>query len=102
MGLAFVSLLSLVLMFLLNNRAVKYVMTGVVLLVAAFSAFFGLMVGITGCFIGQIGVSLMSALLIVVSIILSVLGAKRSKLLSASYITSAAALVAGLSSAFFI
>ena len=102
MGLASVSMLSLALMFLSKNKIVRYVTMGTVLAAAGIAAFFGFMVGITGYFIGQLAIALMAGLLVAGAVALGVLGAKNAKLFLYSRIASVAALVLGMTSAFFI
>lgn len=102
MGLAFASLLSLALMFLLKNKVVRYIAMGLVLATAASAAFFGFMVGITGYFMGQLAIALLSFSLIAAAIVLGIIGAKRPKLFLVARIVAAASLVLGMLSAFFI
>lgn len=66
--------LSLALMFLIRNKVVRYVAMGVALSAAAAAAFFGIMVGVTGAFLGQLAVALLAVALIVASVVLGILG----------------------------
>ncbi len=102
MGLAFASLLSLALMFLIRNKIVRYVSMGIVLASAAGAAFFGFMVGFSGYFLGQLAISLLAVALIVAAIVLGIIGAKRPKLFLVARILAAASVVFGMLSAFFI
>ena len=102
MGLAGVAALSLALMFLCKNKVVRYVTMGTALAAAGGAAFFGFMVGITGYFIGQIAVAVLSGLLIAGSVALGVFGVKNAKMFLYARIASVAALVLGMASAFFI
>lgn len=75
---------------------------GVVLSAAAAAAFFGIMVGVTGAFLGQLAVALLAVALIVASVVLGILGAKRPKLFLVARIVAAASIVIGMLGAFFI
>lgn len=66
------------------------------------AAFFGIMVGVTGAFLGQLAVALLAVALIVASVVLGILGAKRSKLFLIARIVAAASIVIGMLGAFFI
>ena len=102
MGLAFAALLSVVLMFLIRNKVVRYVAMGAVLITAACAATFGFLVGFTGAFLGQIAVAALAVLLIPTAIVLSVFGAKHPKLFLVARLVSVASMVLGMLSAFFI
>ncbi len=102
MGLAFVSLLSLALMFLIKNKVVRYITMGLVLTAAAAAAFFGFMVGLSGCFMGQAAIALLAFSLIAAAIVLSIIGAKRPKLFLVARIIAAASLVLGMLCGFYI
>jgi len=102
MGLAFVSLLSLALMFLIKRKVVQYVTMGVACAAAAIAAFFGLMVGVTGYFTFQIAVSLVAMGLIAASVALAIIGVKQPKQFLYAKISTVAALVLSMLSAFFI
>ena len=102
MGLAFAALLSVVLMFLIKNKVVRYVAMGAVLVTAACAATFGFLVGFAGAFLGQIAVAALAVLLIPTAIVLSIIGAKHKNLFLVARLVSVASMVLGMLSAFFI
>ena len=75
-GLSFVSMLSFALIFLMENTVIRYVAMSLVILMTAYAVFFGLMVGITGYFVGQLAVVVIDIGFVIAFVVLEILCAK--------------------------
>ena len=101
-GLALVTFLSLCLMFLIKNKAVKRVFFYIVLATGLFLSYIGLYMGLTGWFVSQIAIGVITVATIVGALVLDLISRGDEKKQRNARVAGAAALVLALANAFFI